>query len=286
MYKGGRGGGNPFDEDDDSGFGTRSSSGGGYGSGPPRDPMRGQGGGRAGPGPQQRAGGGYGGSYGGGGGGYGGTGGGYGGGYDSGPSYGRDDPPLDYDTRMMMANRRMEESSANSLRVLNETMRTGVDTTEELERQAESLDRTERRLDEMHVDLDRGEQSMRKIKSPFGGISNYFTRKKKVEEVTDPKALRSKSGPPPVDTKAQKKAAQKQKQQQQQPPAQGTGNAVVDSNLDEMSKALDQLHGIGQVISYQLDDSDRQLDRIGYKMERNHVKVDKLNKDIKRELYK
>lgn len=269
-----RGGGNPFDDDDDAGFGARG-SGGGYGGGG----YSGYGGGAS------RGGGGYGGA--GASNGYGsrsgpsgydqaGARGGYGG-YDS----GRGDPVPDYESRMMMANKRMEESSANSLRVLNETMRMGIDTTEELDRQAESLDRTERRLDEMHVDLDQGEKHMRKIKSPFGGMS-LFSRKKKIEEVTDPKALRGK-GKPAESKPAQKKQSQKQ---QQAPPPQSTGNAVVDRNLDEMEKALNQLHGIGQVISYQLDDSDQQLDRIKYKMDRNHVKVEKLNKDIKRELHK
>jgi hypothetical protein len=248
MYRGGSSrGNNPFDDDDDGGFGSasRSSGGGGYGA----------------------SGGGYGAS----GGGYGASGGGYGG-YDTGPS--------DHDTRLMMANRRMEASSANSLRALNETMRIGIDTTEELERQAESLDKTERRLDEIHVELDKGERNMRRIKSPFAGIGNYFSRKKSIDEVTDPKALRSQE----KKSTARSKPAPKKKQQQA--PAQSTGNVVVDKNLDEMEKALFQLRGVGEVIGCQLDDSERQLDRVQYKLERDHIKVDKLNKDIKRELYK
>lgn len=252
---------NPFgDDDDDGGFGgARGSSSGGYGA---RDPLRGgsngyRGDARPGPGAGMSRGG-----Y---------------GGYDA-----RDDPVPDYETRMMMANKRMEDSSANSLRVLNETMRMGIDTTNELDRQAESLDKTERMLDEMHVDLDRGEQHLRKIKSPFGGVANYFSRKKKVEEVTDPKGFKGSTKPKP----AEKGKPQKKQAQRQAATPESTGNEIVDRNLDEMEKALHQLHGIGQVIGYQLDESDQQLDRIGYKMERNHVKVDKLNKGIRKELYK
>lgn len=270
---------NPFDDDDDAGFGARSSSSGGRsssgygvysgGSGP-RDPIRGSGGYRGDPrgdprpgaGMSQGARGGYGGY----------------GGYDTGPS--ANDPVPDYETRMMMANRRMEESSANSLRVLNETLTIGDATAKELDRQAESLDKTERMLDEMHVDLDRGEQHLRKIKSPFGGIGNYFSRKKKIDEVTDPKGFKGKSKP------VESKPPQKKQAQKQQAPPQSVGNEIVDRNLDEMEKALHQLHGIGRDISCHLDESDQQIDRIGYKMERNHVKVDKLNKGIKRELYK
>ena len=192
----------------------------------------------------------------------------------------------DFDYRMKMANHRMEESSARSLRVLNETMRMGVDTTEELERQAESLDKTERMLDEMHVDLDKGERHMRQIKSPFGGISNYFSRKKTVEQVTDPKGLKSKQGKGSSAARSQPPPKSKQKQKQKDPPPQGTGNAIVDQNLDEMERALNQLKGIGEVIGSQLDDSEVQIDRVGHKLQRNHVKMDKLTKDVKRELYK
>lgn len=248
-----RRGGNPFDDDDDGGFGGGRP--GVYGAG-------------AG-----------GGSYGGGG--ARGDGRGYGG-YDSGPS--RPNERDEHEARMLMANRRMEASSAQSLRVLNDTMRMGIDTTEELERQAESLDVTERRLDEMHVELDKGERNMRRIKSPFGGISNYFSRRKTVEEVTDPKGFKPQSKERERSSAKSKPANKKQQQQQELAP--GTGNAVVDKNLDEMEKALFQLRGIGEVMGTQLDDSEQQIERVKYKIDRDHVKMDKLNKDIKRELYK
>ena len=270
---------NPFDDDDDgAGFGSRA-NGGGY--------HHGGGGTRADPGaPGPRGGSNYGGSrargYGDGPSGYGAGGDGYG---ARGGGRGYDDTGYDDErSRMMMANRRMEESSARSLRVLNETMRIGIDTTEELERQAESLDKTERRLDEMHVDLDKGERNLRKIKSPFGGISNYFSRKKTVKDVTDPKDYKE-----PPSSKSRSASAQAQsrpQRKQQQAPPESTGNDVVDGNLDEMEKALYQLQGVGEMIGWQLDDSDRQLDRVAHKLDRNHVKVEKLNKGIKRELYK
>ena len=187
-------------------------------------------------------------------------------------------------SRMMMANRRMEESSARSLRVLNETMRIGIDTTEELERQAESLDKTERRLDEMHVDLDKGERNLRKIKSPFGGISNYFSRKKTVKDVTDPKDYKE-----PPSSKSRSASAQAQsrpQRKQQQAPPESTGNDVVDRNLDEMEKGLHQLKGVGEMMGRQLDDSDKQLDRVAHQLNRNHKEIEELNEGIRKELYK
>ncbi|CAI8023460.1 Soluble NSF attachment protein 29 [Geodia barretti] len=188
----------------------------------------------------------------------------------------------EYRYRHQLANRRMEESSAQSLRTLNECLNMGSDTAEELERQAEALDRTERRLDEMHVNLDKSKQHMRHIKSPFGGIANYFARKKKINEVTDPKMPKGSSrGSESSDHyKSSASAAP--------PPSvaglKSTGNQVVDKNCEEMSKALHQLRGVGELIGGQLDDSSAQVDRLNYKMDRNDMKIKAVNKDIRRQL--
>ena len=63
-----------------------------------------------------------------------------------------------------------------------------------------------------------------------------------------------------------------------------TGNQVVDKNCEEMSKALHQLRGVGELIGGQLDDSSAQVDRLNYKMDRNDMKIKAVNKDIRRQL--
>ena len=215
------------------------------------------------------------------------------GGYsDSGYGHGYSDepPPMtdaEFQAKKQEAIRRMEDSSFNSLRTLHDCVRMGTETTEELDRQAEALDRVETRLDEIHVGLDKGERNLRKIKSPFGGMMNYFSKKKSVSEVTDPKGF--KPSQQPSNSKKSGSAGGKQQAQAQVPQQQSyksTGSEVVDKNLDLMGKALDDLMGIGELIGEQLDDSDRQIDRITYKMDRDHVKMEKLNKGIKKELYK
>lgn len=206
-------------------------------------------------------------------------------GYGRGSGYGGRESSREeeeYSHRLQMANRRMEEASSQSVRTLHDCLRMGSDTAVELDRQAEALDRTESRLDEMHVNLDQSKRNMRLIKSPFGGVANYFARRKATKEITDPKLpksqsqSRSKSSRSPSGSRSagpQSMAAMK-----------STGNATVDKNCEEMSKALHQLKGVGELIGQQLDDSDAQLDRIQYKMDRTDVKVQKLNKDIKRQL--
>lgn len=218
------------------------------------------------------------------------------GGYsDSGYGHGYSDepPPMtdaEFQARKQEAVRKMEDSSFNSLRTLHDCVRMGTETTEELERQAESLDRVETRLDEVHVGLDKGERNLRKIKSPFGGMMNYFSKKKTVNEVTDPKGFKpsQQSSDSKKSSSSSSRGGGKQQAQAQVPQQtyKSTGSKVVDKNLDLMGKALDDLMGIGELIGEQLDDSDRQIDRITYKMDRDHVKMEKLNKGIKKELYK
>ena len=175
----------------------------------------------------------------------------------------------------------MEDASAHSLRTLNECLHIGSDTAVELDKQAEALDRTERRLDEMHVDLDQSKKHLRQIKSPFGGIANYFSRKKKVDEVTDPKL------PKEVAQSQTRRSSAKGSGKVAPPSLSGlpsTGNTTVDRNCDEMSKALHQLRGMGELIGEQLDDSSAQIDRIQYKVDRTDVKIKGVNKDIRRQL--
>ena len=185
----------------------------------------------------------------------------------------------DYDRRIQVAHRRMEESSGNSLRTLHETFRMGIDTTDELDVQAETLDRVDKHLDEMDVDLDRSKRHMRNIKSPFGGIANYFAKKKNIDKVTDPEM------PKPAP---KKREGSRGKDEPDSGPRQAgqmcTGNKVVDRNLDEMEKVLFQLRGVGELIGDQLDDSDAQIERIKVKMDRDDIKIKGLNRDIKGQL--
>ncbi len=157
-----------------------------------------------------------------------------------------------------VAIQRMEESSANSLRLLNEleTYRMGIDMTQELELQAEKLDNVERKLDEIHVDLDKSKRNLRLNKSPFGGIANYFSKRK---EVTEPKPPPKPSDP--ITRTKPKTSATKMDQYS------SSGSKVVDRNLDEMSQQLDRLMGVGEE-SVQLDDFEVQVHRLKYKIDR------------------
>ena len=182
----------------------------------------------------------------------------------------------DLEYRLMAANRRMEDSSFQCVRVLNETMSMATDTTEELERQNESLGRTEQRLDEMEVDLEASRRDMREVKSIFGSFRNRFS-----------KPTYTKDPPPSKKPSSSSKVATNSKKKQQQSQAlskQSTGNEIVDRNLDELERGLKQLEGQAYLIGHQIDESDVTIDRVRVKMDRNDVRIKSITKDAKRQL--
>merc|ERR1719323_2877501 len=69
------------------------------------------------------------------------------------------------------------ESSSRSLGLLYESEKVGAATAEELNRQKETLLKTEGRLDEINNTLKTSERHLNGIKSVFGGIKNYLFAK-------------------------------------------------------------------------------------------------------------
>lgn len=170
-------------------------------------------------------------------------------------------PDEEIDQRLLDANRRMEDSSFRCVQVLNETVKMATDTSEELEIQAESLDRTEDNLDKMAIDLECSRRSMREVKSMFGSLVNRFT-KPKIPSDPPPK----KSSVP--SSKSSKGASKPTVQAQVQ--KKSTGNKVVDRNLDQLEFGLKQLEGQAYLIGSLLDESNDQLEHVS-KMDHNNI---------------
>ena len=190
--------------------------------------------------------------------------------------------------RMESAHQRMEDSSRRCVELMYETMAMATDTSEELEVQAEALERTERRLDEMDVALESSRRNMREVKSIFGGFVN---------SVTKPKFRGEKPPSKGFFTKALKQSGKKETKsfdsdddrRQTQATAvkkPSTGNAAVDRNLDQLEAGLKQLEGQAHLIGHQLDESNDQIERISWKMHKNDDKLLKVTRDARRELLK
>lgn len=204
---------------------------------------------------------------------------------------GRRKEELTHEQRMALANRNREDSSAQCVRLLYETMDMGDQTSAELYRQAESLDRTEAHLDKMDVDLEQSRRNMREVKSVFGSFVNNLTKPK----FTKSKTPKTSSPPAPVEKSGKGSGARrgggggggggkKGQAQVQEQRNESTGNATVDRNLDELERGLRMLEGQAYLIGSQLDESNAQIDRIQVKMEDRDIRVKKMTRDIKGEL--
>lgn len=165
-----------------------------------------------------------------------------------------------------------------------QTMDMATDTSEELDRQAESLERTERRLDEMDVALESSKRNLREVKSVFGGFVNSITKPKFRGEKPSSKS----SFFNPFKQSGQKETESRGGSHQKQATAtkkESTGNTIVDRNLDQLEAGLKQLEGQAHLIGYQLDESSDQIDRISWKMQKNDEKLGSVTKSARNELY-
>ena len=179
----------------------------------------------------------------------------------------------------------MEDSSRRCVELVTETMAMAADTTEELESQAEALERTERRLDEMDVALESSKRNMREVRSVFGGFVNSIT-KPKFRGEKPPHSSKSFFSPfkqsNPKETESRGSSSQKQATASK---PKSTGNAIVDRNLDQLDAGLRQLEGQARLMSHQLDESNDQIDRISWKMQKNEEKLGSVTRSAKKELY-
>lgn len=183
--------------------------------------------------------------------------------------------------RMAVANRSMETSSRNCARVLYETMDMADETSRELYRQSEALDRTEAHLDTMDVDLEHSRRNMREVKSVWGSIVNKFTKPTFSKE---PKSKSVPSPPPQQRSSSDRSGKRGPSHTQAQAQSKSTGNEIVDRNLDEIERGLRMLEGQSLMIGHQLDESNVQIDRIDKKMRGTDNHLKKVTSDVNREL--
>ena len=174
---------------------------------------------------------------------------------------------------------------------VNESLESAIDTTQELQRQQESLDRSNRMLDRMDEDLTQSKRAMRIISSPFGGIANYFARdgkKKNKAAVESQKTGQSTSKPSSSSSSSSRQTSSSWQDQQQsmatRRPYESSGNTVVDDNLDEVERCLAQMKRVGLEIGNQLDHSIATIDELDRKVTDRDGKIIDLNRKIGRKI--
>ncbi|GBP65906.1 Synaptosomal-associated protein 29 [Eumeta japonica] len=202
---------------------------------------------------------------------------------------------------------RTVESSTRSVMLLRESEQIGVATAEELARQREQLQNTDKRLDEINVNLRYSQKHLNGIKSVFSGLKNYLSGK---SDSPPPK-----SNPSPSDSRAGTSSskldnycindmpkisnedrfnhhpAARLRGLEEQPSVASVSdsqrvNEMLDANLDEMVQAITRLKGLGSALAEEIDQQNDLIDTIHDKVEIADIKIGKQNKEMNKILGK
>ncbi|KAK2580086.1 hypothetical protein KPH14_012367 [Odynerus spinipes] len=193
---------------------------------------------------------------------------------------------------------RTVHSSERSISLLRDSEQIGAATAEELIRQREQLERTEKRLDDINSTLRFSQKHIQGIKSVFGSLKNYLSGKSLDAPVPSSKlpestSFGSTSSPTLSNTLEQVQTNMTNNHptlkhrgllddDEDQRINKSTNNItkVLEKNLDEMSGSLARLKGLAIGLSEEIDTQNDLIDNITDKAERTDIMLQKQNKDI------
>ncbi|XP_026755051.1 synaptosomal-associated protein 29 [Galleria mellonella] len=208
--------------------------------------------------------------------------------------------------RQQEIEQRTLDSSSRSIGLLRESEQIGIATAEELTRQREQLQNTNRKLDKINADLNDSQRHLNGIKSVFYGLKNYISGK---TDKTPPRSQMSpdsssvQGGPsgshltdtvdklqPVGDTRFDTHPSVRLRgldQQSDQPvPNSRRVNEMLDANLDEMVHAISRLKGLGTALGEEIENQNKLIDTIHDKVEGTDIKIGKQNKQMNKILGK
>jgi len=190
---------------------------------------------------------------------------------------------------------RMIDSSYRSLRIINETQGIATETAEELHKQRQQLERTDKNLDKIHGDLKQTDRNITSLKSIWGTMSTWF--KKPITNNTE-----EANGSVSQSVNAIKQDNQVLKDNVRNidqatnlswegntdnirnPPS--AANDIVDKNLDQMLSGLQMLKQQGLNLGNEIDDHNILIDKIQRKTENTDDKLEGQNKRMNQILRK
>ncbi|XP_066592102.1 synaptosomal-associated protein 29 [Prorops nasuta] len=197
------------------------------------------------------------------------------------------------------------QSSERSISLLRDSEQIGAATAEELIRQREQLERTEKRLDDINSSLRFSQKHIQGIKSVFGSLKNYLSGRSidapapstvspKLSESTStgsmstsPALLNSLERSP--NALSASHPALKQRgifYEDNEDIDQYTNSkskdltAVLGKNLDEMSGSIAKLKNLAIGLSEEIESQNDLIDNITDKTEKADIMLQKQNKDL------
>ncbi|XP_022199624.2 synaptosomal-associated protein 29 [Nilaparvata lugens] len=193
---------------------------------------------------------------------------------------------------------RSVESTQRSLSLLRNSEQIGIATAEELMKQREQLERTDKRLDDINVMLRASHRHIEGIKSVFGSFKNYLQGKK--DAPTPEKSItaeaEARQSPSNLSQTLSASASASKLTQDDHPGLRikGLGSddelrnrpenprQVIDENLDEMVSSLSRLKGLARGLGDEIESQNDLIDKILPKVDRSDITLERQNKDMKR----
>lgn len=195
------------------------------------------------------------------------------------------------------------DSSARSIGLLRESETIGIATAEELVRQREQLQNTNKRLDEINTNLNYSQKHLNGIKSVFYGLKNYISGKS--DQTPRSQASPSQSAGPSssklndtIDNLCANNSEDRFRSHpttrlynldaQQTAPVTDSQrvNDLLDANLDEMVQHITRLKSLGMSLGDEITQQSELIDTIHDKVEGADLKIGKQNKQMNKLLGK
>ncbi|XP_034945355.1 synaptosomal-associated protein 29 [Chelonus insularis] len=195
------------------------------------------------------------------------------------------------------------QSSERSISLLRDSEQIGAATAEELIRQREQLERTEKRLDDINSTLRFSQKQIQGIKSVFGSLKNYLSRKS-LDAPTPTMTSGSKS--PDSERSGSSSSILNNSIEQSRttltanhPTLQRRGlldddiddkkydspitnvSKVLERNLDEMSGSLARLKGLAIGLSEEIDSQNDLIENVITKTDKADIMLERQNKDMR-----
>ncbi|XP_060534149.1 synaptosomal-associated protein 29 [Cylas formicarius] len=186
-------------------------------------------------------------------------------------------------------------STEQSISILRDSEQIGIATAEELMRQREKLEKTDKQLDEINNTLRFSQKHINGIKSVFSSLKNYMSGK------ADKSPTTSSSTPSTVRESTSNANLQQQLSSYDRydehpttrlrgndynalPSQQASGSkdfsARLDANLQEMCDNISRLKGLASELGQEIDTQNDLIDNITYKAEKADITIGKQNKEM------
>ncbi|XP_019869165.1 synaptosomal-associated protein 29 [Aethina tumida] len=215
-------------------------------------------------------------------------------------------PPSSFDEQIQSyqeQKKAIEERTINStydsLNLLRESEQIGIATGEELMRQREKLEKTDKQLDEINATLRFSQKHINGIKSVFSSLKNYVSGKTDASPTTSssttPSTVKQSSSTQNFEDKSsydryEEHPVTRLRDNNYQPQQTVSGSkdfsARLDANLQEMCNNITRLKGLATDLGGEIDSQNDLISSITDKTEQADITIRRQNKDMQRILKK